>query len=437
MKNLIIAVCIILVTASCQLDAQQESRIVTADIGNFWEAYDRITATTDSAEQYQWLQELYLDKGSKGLEGIRWARRYTAKDYIDAINQYPLYWQSIREKTMKSKELADQIEVGVEKLRDVYPDLKPGKVYFEIGVFRTGGTTVDDMVLIGAEMALGDETVNTSELPESMNYVKNYLKTNPVENIVFLNIHEFIHTQQQPHDYILLYRTINEGIAEWVAEKVSGIASQSPAIDYGKTHNERIRAKFEKQLFGGEAAINNWFFNSDDNEFGIMDLGYYVGYTICDRYYQQASDKDQAIIDMIDLDYSDLNTIAEYVDASGYFSKPLLELKSDFEANIPEVVGIRQFENGSKEVDPDTRLITIEFSMEMNPDARGFEFGPLGEDHVLYVENYFGFSEDRKSVSFEVKLEAGKRYQLELSDKFASENGASIKPYLIDIETSE
>ncbi|MEL6561350.1 MAG: DUF2268 domain-containing putative Zn-dependent protease [Bacteroidota bacterium] len=437
MKNLTIVIGIIMITVSCKLDIQQESRIVTSDIDNFWEAYDRITATPDSAEQYQLLQELYLDKGSAGLEGIRWARRYTPQDYINAISDYPLYWQSVREKTMQSKELASQIELGLEQLRSVYPELRPGKVYFEIGVFRTPGTIVEDMVLIGAEMALGDETVNTSELPESMNYVKNYLKTNPAENIVFLNIHEFIHTQQQPHDYVLLYRTINEGIAEWVAEKVSGVASQSPAISFGETNNDRIRAKFEKQLFGGEAAVHDWFFNSDDNEFGMMDLGYYVGYAICDRYYQQASDKGQAIIDMIDLDYSDLNAVAAYVDASGYFSKPVMELKSDFEANIPEVVDIRQFENGSKRVDPETKLITIEFSMAMNPNARGFEFGPLGEDHVLYVQNYFGFSEDRKSVSFEVKLEAGKRYQLELSDKFASENGASIKPYLIDIETSE
>ena len=437
MKNLVFAVIILMIVVSCKSKAQQESRIVTSDIDYFWEAYDRITATTDSAEQYQLIQDLYFDKGSVGLEKIRWARRYTAKDYIDAINLYPKYWESIRDKTMKSKALAEQIEAGVEKLREVYPDLKPGKVYFEIGVFRTPGTTVDDLVLIGAEMALGDETVDVSQLPERMNYVKDYLKTNPVENIVFLNIHEFIHTQQRPHDYILLLRSINEGIAEWVAEKVSGISSQSPAIEYGIANNDRVRARFEQQLFGGEAAINNWFYNTEDNEFGMMDLGYYVGYAICDHYYQQATDKNQAIIDMIDLDYSDISAIRSYVDASGYFSRSFDELKKNFEADIPEVIRIRQFENGSQQVDPNIKLITVEFSTAMNPNARGFEFGPLGEEHVLYVQNYLGFSDDGKSVSFEVALEPGKRYQLELTNKFANENGASIKPYLIDIRTNE
>lgn len=422
---------------SCQQETDSENRIVTTDIDNFWKAYDRIVATTDSTEQYKILQESYLNPGTPGLEAIRWARRYTPEDYITAINQYPSYWESVREKTLKSKKMAGQIGEGVEQLRKIYPDLNPGKVYFEIGVFRTPGTTIDSMVLIGAEMALGDEDVNTSELPENLNYVKNYLQGNPVNNFVFLTVHEFIHTQQQKHDYMLIYRSVYEGIAEWVAEKATGVASQSAAINYGNAHTDQVRAQFERELYGGEATISDWLYNSIDNEFGVRDLGYYIGYAICEKYFEKAEDKNSAIIEMIDLDYSDEIAFQKFVDQSGYFSKPLKELKIEFEENVPKIIRIEQFENGSQQISSDTKLITIEFSQEMNTEMRGFDFGPLGEKNALYVQEYLGFSADGKSLSFEVALEPAKQYQLILSDDFESVSGGKLQPYLIDIRTRE
>ncbi len=437
MRNLVLPILIVLFLTSCQYEVLNNNRIVTSDIDNFWKAYDKIVSTTDSAQQYKFLDEMYFDLGTPGLEAIRWARRYTPEDYIQAINRYPSYWESIREKTLKSKELASQIEEGVGQLRKIYPDLKPGKVYFEIGVFRTPGTTLDSLVLIGAEMALGDDQVDTSELPESLNYVRNYLQGNPVKDIVFLNVHEFIHTQQKDHEYILIYRSIYEGIAEWVAEKATGATSQSAAISYGKANDSKVRQKFEKEMYGGGASINNWLYNGTNNEFGTRDLGYYIGYAVCEAYFEKAEDKDQAIIDLIDLDYSDELSFNAFIDESAYFSKPLNTLKKEFESNIPKVLGISQFENGSQQVSAETKLITVEFSTEMNVNARGFDYGPLGEEHGLYVQKFLGFSEDKKSVSFEVDLKPDKHYQLVLSDDFVNINGGGIKPYLIDIKTSK
>ena len=97
----------------------------------------------------------------------------------------------------------------------------------------------------------------------------------------------------------------------------------------------------------------------------------------------------------------------------------------------------KPFENGAQEVSPGRTTVDVEFSTAMDQETRGFELGPLGKDHIMAVQNFIGFSADGKSASFEVELEAGKRYQVVLSDRFRNENSIPITPYLIDIRTRE
>ena len=71
----------------------------------------------------------------------------------------------------------------------------------------------------------------------------------------------------------------------------------------------------------------------------------------------------------------------------------------------------------------------------MNKDLRGFDFGPLGEEHVLRVHKIIGFSEDGKSFTFEVKLEPDRQYQSLVTNRLVSTNGTPLKPFLIDFKT--
>jgi hypothetical protein len=55
---------------------------------------DKITETKDSVQRYDYLNTLFIDPGTPGLKAVMKARAYTAKSYIDAINQYPEFWNS-------------------------------------------------------------------------------------------------------------------------------------------------------------------------------------------------------------------------------------------------------------------------------------------------------------------------------------------------------
>lgn len=432
----IIFTCFLLSNCQERSSPNNNQHFVTTDIDHFWTAYDQIIQTKDSTQQYNHLTDLFLSKGSSGLAAIMQARRYTPKSYIDAINNYPKFWASIRSNTLKSKTLAQEIQIGIDQLKKLYPKLKPAKVYFTMGAFRTPGTTIDSLVLIGAELALGDENTESSEFPESFQYVKDYYHTNPINNIVFLNVHEFVHTQQKEHDYVLIFRSVYEGVAEFVAEKAMKAPSTSPAIAYGKTNDSAIKEQFKKDMYSS-LAINNWLYNNKNNEFNTRDLGYYIGYVICENYYEKASDKSKAIQTMIDLDYNDETAFNAFVDQSGYFSAPISQLKKAYFENIPKITKISPFQNGDQNVPANTKRVTVEFSKKMDTRHRGFDYGPLGENYVLGVKKFIGFSPDGKSMTFEIDLKANKQYQVNLTSSFRSEDGVRLAPYLIDIKTAK
>ena len=418
---------------SCQ-PAPQSQSIVTSDIDHFWEAYDKIIASKDSAEQYQYLQSLFLDKGSPGLKAFMEARGYTPASYIEVINSYPLFWSSIRENTYEAKSYAKALELEVAKIEKLYPDLKPAKVYFTIGALMSNGTTMDSLVLFGAELALADENTVTKEFPDTRGHLRPYFDGNPIKQITFLASHEFVHTQQKiTVGNHLLPQCVIEGVAEFVAVKARKKPSPTPAISYGEANTDQVRHRFQKEMFS--PYTNNWLYNSFENEFETRDMGYYIGYAICEKYYDKADDKAQAIKEMIELDYNDDKALGKFVDQSEWFFQPLNELRARYEADRPEIIGVGPFKNGSQNVNPALTEITILFSSPMDERFRGFEYGPLGEDHVLRVVDFKGFSEDRTSATIEVKLERGKHYQLILSPVFRDKEGVPLKSYIIDVKT--
>jgi len=436
MKNILLI--FILLVPFSKLFSQTNSNFVTSDIDNFWIAYDKIISTKDSVQQYYYINQLYIDKGSIGLKAIMLSRQYTDKSYVDAINNYPLFWKSIRANTFKSKQIAKDIARNVSKLKKLYPILKPSKIYFTIGAFRTGGTTMDSMILIGSEIAMADKKVVTKEFPNAYSNLPLYFTTNPIDNIGFNTVHEYIHTQQKTTiGDNLLSQCVLEGVAEFVAVKATGKLSTAPAVKYGyeKENIEKIRARFETHLFNTFSGF--WLYNNAENEFKVRDMGYYIGYVICEKYYNKAANKKQAIKEMIELDYNNEKQLSQFVNQSEYFTNSIEYLKIKYNKNRPIVTGLKQFQNESQTVVPGLTELIIEFSESMDKNYRNFESGPLGEPNLLRIKNFIGFSEDGMSASFEIELKPNQRYEILIGEGFRNSKGISLKPYLVAFKTSD
>lgn len=293
--------------------------VANEDIGRFWQAFDAINATTDPAERLHLIQTLYIDPGTPGLHALMAARRYTAQQYVDAIVRWPSFWRSVRPLTARAQPAVATLNTDVARFRRLYPALRPATITYAIGVLRTGGTTTGDKVLIGAELALGDETVDVSELPEPLRMrLGIFFRSRPFANNAQNNIHEYVHTQQQETQGSLAQQVLREGVAELVAELITNRKPTLPLYSYGPAHAMAIRQRFRAEMRSKD--YDNWLWNSANNPFGVSDIGYYVGYRIARGYYDAARDKRLAVKQLIELHYDDPAAVDALIDRSGYLT---------------------------------------------------------------------------------------------------------------------
>ena len=434
MKQLFLFFFISLLFFNCDKTPKVQQEIINTDIKNFWKAYDHILAVNDSTLQLKYLEEYFLDKATEGQQGMIRARNYTPKEYLNAIKSYPRFWNSIRNNTLNTTQFDIQIRAGIENLKEIYPGLKPATIYYTMGVFRSPGTGFDDLALIGSEFALGDRYTVTEEFPENLNYVKNYYSINPPAFLDFLNIHEYVHTQQKPALNNTLSQSLYEGIADFIAAKVTHKKPPFKYDNFGLKNEAKLKIAFENELFNIRK-MGDWMWN-ENNQFKTRDLIYFIGARIAEANYEKASDKKAAIKKMIELDYNNDTEIEEYVNNSGYFSTTLKDLEQQFEESRPTVKAINQFKNGSQNVPAGLSEITLYFSEKMDINIKSTGFGELGKDHFPKVTS-IDFAEDGLSITYKVNLEPNKRYQILLENGYRTENEIPLKPFLIDFKTKK
>ena len=294
-------------------------RLEDGDVARFWIAYDAVRAADTPEAQKAAFQRLYIDPGTPGLTAFMEAKGYTADTYLNAIRSYPAYWDTVRPRTALAAGALTRLEAHLERFKALYPELRPAGIYFEVGALRSAGTTQGDKVLLGVEMATGDESVDISEMPAGLQrFFASYFASKPLENLDLLAVHEVVHTQQRGERPNLLAQAVYEGVADFVAEQVTGRTPDLAYVTYGPAHDEAIKTAFRRDMAGED--FSGWLYNSADNAFGVRDLGYYVGYAITRGYYDRAPDKAAALKTMLELDYSDPAAVQAFVDASGYFT---------------------------------------------------------------------------------------------------------------------
>ena len=387
-------------------------KVFTEDIDRFWKAYDSIHMTTDSVEQVAIIQRQYITPGTPGLKAFMLARNYTAELWVKQIRAYPKFWNSIRPNTLVVKEKTAAIEASIRRLRELYPDLKEAKIYFTIGCLRSGGTTAGNMVLVGAEIATGDASTDVSEF--SNNWLAGVFKEQSPDNIIALNIHEYVHTQQRGESSTLLAAAIHEGACDFITERVLGKPMTNNYITYGLQHEAALKEQFKAEMY--TSSYSNWLYNGSSAT-TVADLGYFMGYTICKSYYAHASDKQQAIKDIITLKYDDNDKVEAFLARSGYYTEPLdkAALLAAFEQQQPVVVGMEPIHDKDSLADASLTRIQISFSEPM--DTKGYSFNKLNKDMLYPITDVEGWSDNNTTLTLNIKLEPGKAYGFIISNR--------------------
>jgi Bacterial Ig-like domain len=410
-------------------------RVFTTDIDNFWIAYDSAQTTTDSLTQLHYIQTLYIDKGTPGLKAFMEARDYSASGWVSLIRKYPKFWKSIRPNTLSAKQQSAEIEASLKTFKQLYPPLTNAKIFFTVGGLNSGGTTRDSMILIGTEIATGNPMTDVSEFENK--WLAGVFQNQRMGNIIPLNIHEYVHTQQksaEPAD--LLGKALQEGSADFITELVIGRPMENNYIVYGRGHETELKKEFMLDMFS-TATLYRWLYNGTSTK-GMADLGYFMGYDICKAYYQRAANKQAAISDIIELNYSDTAATENFLKKSGYFTEPYDKgaMIREIEKKTPTVTGLSPFVNGDTAVDPSLKELTIQFSEPMNVNT-GYSLGYGEKGKETYpITKVTGYSKDGRSLVIQVALQPAHAYEFVcLNWSFRSEDGYSLKPYKISFKS--
>ncbi len=281
--------------ADARLGDPRRAQLVTSDIDRFWRAYDLVAKDPAHAEAIY--QREYFDKGSPGLHDYFDSKIQSVKEFVANQRAKPEFYRSIRPATLQIAAFAPQIRAGFVKLKELYPAARYPNVYFVIGRWNSGGTSSDNGMLIGADQKTRTPATALGELSlwERNNF-------GSLDGLPGLVAHEQIHFIQQPGaaDPSLLRGAINEGMADFLAELTTGQNPNERLQAYGQAHEKEIWADFSREMDG--KSWRNWIANSDQETAAKpADLGYFVGYKICQSYYQEMADKKQAVHDILNI----------------------------------------------------------------------------------------------------------------------------------------
>ncbi|WP_407405960.1 Ig-like domain-containing protein [Chryseobacterium sp.] len=414
--------------------SQNSNKIYTSDIDNFWTAYDSIQKSKDFHKNIQFINTLYIEPGTKGLHAFMKARNYNDSLYVQLIKDYPKFWNSVRPHTLEIKNKTTELNLAVEKLKKLYPNLKDAEMYFTIGGLRSGGTVDGNKVLVGAEIATGNSTVDVSEFENS--WLKNTFEKQSLDNIVYLNIHEYIHTQQNGGNNRVLNQSIKEGSCDFIAQLALDKPIQTQYLNYGRRRLAEIKDSFRKEMFS--ANLNNWLYNGSKKTEN-PDLGYFVGYEICKSYYQNSENKSEAIKDIIELNYNDDQDVEHFLIKSKFFSEKIDKNKiiKEYNKNLPMITKIDPFKNNAQAVDPSIKELRITFSKQMDTKNFSISLSEKGKEYFP-ITKIKGYENNDTTLVLLIDLKPNKNYEFIINNKgFKSKDGYPLKDdkYSIQFKT--
>ena len=319
-KNKLLRFLMVVFCALQGAESYAQIKLHTEDLPRFFQAFDSVMTTTDTAKQAAFIQTVYVDKASKGLKefmAIRGGNTHAWRRFIEE-NKSALVEKRSQILSVLNQEA--EILKRIARFRTYYPNFRDGDIYFCVGINNSGGTIRDNTVYIGTEVAAGNSPnwavpLVLHEFTHTQQYMqRNFNKI--IRNEQLMNEYEQTHKN-------LLGHCLMEGMADFVAELVLGqpLTRLHPNgyIAFGQKHEQRVWEEFRKDMDQEQA--KGWLYgNRKIDGKPVQDLGYFVGYQICKSYYQKAKDKKKALQYMIELNLTDANS-KNFLSASGYKGK--------------------------------------------------------------------------------------------------------------------
>jgi hypothetical protein len=259
--------------------------IRTSDVERFYALYDS-TGGRPSAVQLQ----AYIDGGTEGFRAFTRMRNTTGERIAQAIEQQPEVYVKARQCADVLSAVKTRLATALARMKQVYPEAVLAPVTLGVGRGRPVGTADRNGVMIGQE---------------SLCAVADFMNPNVEDRFVNVIAHEYVHVQHEqffgenPQEKVLK-ATLIEGGAEFIGQLISGSVSYKHLAPAVRGREKVFETAFLADLY--KPAIGSaWLYNHPGTAEHPADLGYWIGYRITKAYYRNASDKRQALRDIIEL----------------------------------------------------------------------------------------------------------------------------------------
>jgi hypothetical protein len=276
----------------------EEAQLITTDLKHFIEAFDALSAESDSLEV---LNRLYFTKATPGMKEYINRHQLTAEMLLKAIKTSPDRYEKMGEFYAGLESFKAQFIEAMKKFDAKVPDVMFAPTYLIVGANR--GL---------AQASFQGQLVTVTRLLDRP------------ELLTAVIVHELAHFQQAKtqggQQYVALYSAPNnmlglclrEGGAEFFTDLVLGTTTTQKSVDYLMENEQELKERFVTDLKKQDTGF--WLWESLNKKGQPKLLGYSMGFHICKAYYNKASDKEEALRQILAMEQP-----VSFMKNSGYF----------------------------------------------------------------------------------------------------------------------
>ncbi len=281
---------------------EKKVSLFTTDIDNFWRAYD-LCRGASPAFQEKVFDSIYIKKASRCLKEIFASNKLTAQGFVKYINSERDYFSTCRATTEKIKNYEVEIREYLKKFKAIYPAATYGDIYFMFTQFYTGGQSKKAGIAIGMDYWSLPDSIPVSFTNPLFTELVRKIDVMPVTII-----HELTHRNQLlKNSDNLSGKCLIEGSADFIAYLVTQKLNNPDMHAFANKHENDLWIRFKNDMKTNNTSY--WLYNNYDSG-RPRDLGYWMGFKICEHYYTISADKAKAVYTIMNLTDPDVFLIS-------------------------------------------------------------------------------------------------------------------------------
>jgi hypothetical protein len=293
------AVCLTGMLAACGSSDASTGEVSFGDLERFAAVHEQAASSPDCPTLSR-----YLEDGSDGLR--RFGKITGSRDELcAAIHAAPARYAAVATGVGRFRDQEERVRGIYRAYAAALPDAVLPDLYVVVGRGWWGGTVRHGRIYVGAEVI------------------------EDAGGVPCLVAHELAHAQQRYRRLgtltggpaflrgSLLAQSIKEGVADFVAELITGCVAAPERSRWAAQHEAELWREFSAVMHGKD--YQPWIYGAGAAG-RPPDLGYFFGYRIAQAYYANAEDKRAALTEMLSI-----RDFRRFHELSGYRGEPVAD----------------------------------------------------------------------------------------------------------------